>query len=33
MALQPAERYQDARSFAQALRGAREEIAKVEGST
>jgi serine/threonine-protein kinase len=33
MALQPGERYQDARSFAQALRGAREEIAKVEGST
>jgi serine/threonine-protein kinase len=33
MALQPADRYQDARSFAQALRGVREEIAKAEGST
>jgi serine/threonine-protein kinase len=33
MALQPVERYQDARSFAQALRGAREEIAKAEGSS
>jgi serine/threonine-protein kinase len=33
MALQPADRFQDARSFAQALRGAREEIAKAEGST
>jgi serine/threonine-protein kinase len=33
MALQPAERYQDARSFAQALRGAREEIAKADGSS
>jgi serine/threonine-protein kinase len=33
MALQPADRFQDARSFAHALRGAREEIAKAEGST
>jgi serine/threonine-protein kinase len=33
MALHPADRYQDARSFAQALRGVREEIAKAEGST
>jgi serine/threonine-protein kinase len=32
MALQPPDRYQDARSFAQALRGAREEIAQVEAS-
>jgi serine/threonine-protein kinase len=33
MSLQPTERFQDARSFAQSLRGAREEIAKAEGST
>jgi hypothetical protein len=33
MALHPADRYQDARAFAQALRGVREEIAKAEGST
>jgi serine/threonine-protein kinase len=33
MAMHPADRYQDARSFAQALRGVREEIAKAEGST
>ena len=33
MALQPAERYQDARSFAQALRGAREGIADAGSAT
>jgi len=33
MALKPADRYQDARSFAQALRAVREEIANIEASS
>jgi len=32
MAIQPADRYEDARAFAQALRSMREGIAKAEGS-